>query len=502
MIPDFDAIVWQPDTTWNEVVKRAGECHGDILFIRGEVENVEETGRALQKIALSDVQIGIIAAATVTLFDCFGGVDKRLFSCGRKILSPLGLTAERANRRWGEMIPEKGDPVSVDEAESIWGSAVYVTRAFWDLSKGFDLDFISQHGCELPNVFWDDLCLRARQLGYKVCCTSAVTASVEKSSVTYSTQNQESSSHWRKKWGWDPVVPNIYQLRQKWMGTPLGKSMIDDLFEHWVVAEPMVDVIMMTCDNLPKLRACLENLAKTQYPQAHFHILLNGSGESVRNYLSKLSESGFPFPIDILESPVNLGVPAGLNWLLTRCKAPVIARLDDDVELPEDWLRKMVNTLHRFPLAGAVLPSMVIKMADNKIGILPPLRLYPKMCSGDPSDKMPPPPYQAIYLTNFLVGAVTVYRKKAVDLAGGFDLRFSPTQNEDIDHGMALRAQGYDLIVNGRVSCLHHTRGILGGSYDYYVMCLAQREMFLKKWGRAVAVLESALDWDGRVIES
>ncbi len=499
MTADFETFITRTDADWKAALVGIASSRKDVLLVSGDVADPTEAGYRLQAHMLVNPTLGIVGATTLKPFTWFEERAVRVFSAGRRILTPLGLAAERINRFWGEMPGVATASPTVTAVESVWGSVVLVRRALLDKVAGFDSDFVVKGKGWVPNLLIDDLCLQARLAGFEVGCASDVSAVVNEAAVEYPKEECPAYSHWQSKWGWDPRVPNIYHLRQRWNGTPIGRPMIEDLLDVWDAEEPSVEVIMLTGNSLPKLQVCLSKLSQVNYPRLRVHLLLNGSGEPVTRYLSKLMGAGYPFFIDLVRSPVNIGVPAGLNWLLTRCTAPIVMRMDDDVELPPEGLRHLVGTLRRFPLAGAVLPAMLVPRVDGQTNYVAPLRLYPKMASNQPEEKMAP--WRSLYLTNFMSGALVVYRRKAIERAGMFDLHYSPTQNEDIDHGMAVRAEGYDLIVDGRMTVVHHTEGITSGGQHYAESCRAQRQFFARKWGVAPSVLESALDRDGRIIE-
>lgn len=505
MPPNYEVITVSSPAGWGEALRLIAAARHDVLLVTAGVKDVTTAGNCLQRLIGERAQMGILAGTTLKNFGGFDGERTCVFSAGRKILSPLGLSAERSNLRWGQGPSADGED-RLELAESVWGSVVYLKRTLLDQVK-WDTNYISTDGSSpIPNLLIDDLCLQAKLEGFEVGCTAAVSACVDDAAVTYPDNDQPAYAHWENKWGWHPLVPNVYKMRIRWNGTPLGPPMIEALMDSWDAEEPTIDVMMMTGNALEKLQSCMENLAQTKYPRLRFHILMNGSGEPVRRYLSSLSTGGFPFPLDVQRSPVNVGVPAGLNWLLTKCTAPLVLRLDDDIELPPDGLSRMVETMRKYPFAGAVMPAMTIHQAVMTASgpadcVVQPMRISPRLCGTEPADKMPGYPFRSIYLSNFMIGAIVLYRKKAIDLAGGFDLHYSPTQNEDIDHGVAVRAQGYDLVVDGRVMSRHYTGGMVGGSNEYVEGCLGGRRYFYKKWGKAPDILEQALDRDGRIVE-
>ena len=56
---------------------------------------------------------------------------------------------------------------------------------------------------------------------------------------------------------------------------------------------------------------------------------------------------------------------------------------------------------------------------------------------------------------DYLMGCVNLYKKEVFDAVGDFDIRFSPTQFDDVDHHLRLRLHGYKVIFNGFVEIKH-----------------------------------------------
>lgn len=490
---------------WPEVCAQIKASDKDVVIgLKPEAELASDAV-ALSLIAYRDGSTGILAGTTLKLFPGLPSsefpIDQpRVFSMGRKILTPMGLSAEPVNLRFGDTFYPCPDDISTTEAQSFWGSIFFIKKEVLQKIAGPDAGYESTGGQPIsPNIVWDDLALQVLNASYKILVTPCVTAIIPESSTVYPNAPHPAYSHWEQKWGWNPLIPNTYHIRGKWQGTPIAKPLIDDLVEFWPCEQPPVDLIMLTGNSLKNLQRCLESLGKTKYPEIRFHILLNGSGSEVTKYVEGLKKT-YPFSIDAIATPVNVGIPVGLNWVHTRCTAPIVARLDDDMEMPEDWLAEMVAALRQFPLAGAILPSMIHPAdvpgkADEPV---PPLRL----CShfqGVPNN-MPPAPFQQTYQTNFLGGACVVFRRKAIQLAGDYDIRLTPTQNEDTDYGAAIRVLGYDLIVLGKIVSLHHSSSFSKSSYLRALGIGYQSSYFYSKWGRVREILELALDRDGRII--
>lgn len=491
---------------WQQICAQIKASENDVMVGSGTDDELIAAAEKLAPIAHGNPAIGILAGAALKLFldlpanTEFPADKPRMFSCGRQIITPLGLSAERINLNYGDAFYPTED-VGTKEAQSFWGTTFFIKKEALQKIDGPDAAYISNNAATPlpPNIIWDDLALQVLLAGYKIHVTTCVTATVAPADVEFPNPPHSAYEHWEKKWHWNPLVPNAYHIRGKWQGTPIGEPLIQRLLDPWPCEQPPVDLIMLTGNSLPNLQRCLGSLAKTKYPHINFHVFLNGSSSDVVAYLETLKAS-YPFPIETITSPVNLGIPVALNWLHTRCTAPLVARLDDDMEMPENWLAELVEGLRQFPLAGAILPSMIhpATVPGQPDDPVVPLRLRPHF-PGVPSN-LPPPPYRQTYATNFLGGACVVFRKKAIDLAGGYDIRFTPTQNDDIDYGIAIRALGYDLVVLGKVVSLHHASSFPKAPFERALGIGYQSAYFCHKWGRAREILELSLDRDGRII--
>lgn len=499
------SIVKTPQNpNWQQICSEIKASQTDVIVGTGTDEELIAAAQKLSAIAHQNPCIGILAAASLKQFPNIVAykypVEKpRMYCLGRNIISTLGLTAERINIGYGNAFYATNDPATT-VAHSYWGSLFLIKHEVISKISGPDAAY-QVNGSTVPtNMIWDDLALQVRLAGYEVHTTACVTVEIPDQSVRYFAPPNPGYARWQFKWGWDPLFPNAYHIRQKWNGTVIGQPLIQDLFEAWPSEHPPVDLIMLTADNLTKLKLCMESLAKTNYPNSvKFHILVNGIVPSTLQYLDEI-KAAYPFPIEVISCPINLGVPMALNWLHTRCTAPILARVDDDIEVPENWLAELVNVLHQYPFAAAINPSFQVPSLNpaEPFQMSEPPRVY----DGFPSmpDTMPPAPHKQTYLTNFLQGTCAVFRKKAIDMSKGYDFQLTPAQVEDAEYGVSLRALGFDLLVYGKVTVTHHVKQCPLTPYDITLGSGYKTTYYQHKWGRALEILEYGLDRDGRLI--
>ena len=170
----------------------------------------------------------------------------------------------------------------------------------------------------------------------------------------------------------------------------------------------------------------------------------------------------------------------------------LVARLDDDVILPSDWLTKLVETMHRRPFAGCVGPKILNDNVRRTIQC-GPFRMFPGT-SGfvDEEDSG-----QADFVARctHVRGCCNLYRRDVLDEVGLFDLRYAPSQWDDPDHHVAVQAAGYEVIYDGRVGVVHALTTGKGRTYAAKTNQLANRSKLDGKWGhKAWQILETALD--------
>ena len=106
----------------------------------------------------------------------------------------------------------------------------------------------------------------------------------------------------------------------------------------------MFDLIIVTYNALPKLKRCLDSIARhTSKIPYSLTILDNCSQDGTRRFLGQYQKK---INVQVLHTPKNLGFSGGANFILRRTSKPFIALLDDDIELTAGWLEKLYRHLH------------------------------------------------------------------------------------------------------------------------------------------------------------
>ena len=234
-------------------------------------------------------------------------------------------------------------------------------------------------------------------------------------------------------------------------------------------------VLLYTWNKSGDIDATLESLSRTELEhgagQAKVFVLDNGSTDATPEILRKW-ERLFAGRLHIVSLPVNVGAPAARNWLLALPEvraADWAAFLDDDVAVPTDWLRHLQAALTAFPEAGVASghavdhhAPMTAQWTDMHIIPLP-------VPDGDDSrvfrDRFK---FTSLHEQHFdfgefnfmrpcvtAIGCCHIFTRKAMDEGGFFDVRFSPSQSDDVDHDLRRCLSGHMPVYNGHLRILH-----------------------------------------------
>lgn len=470
----------------------------DLLRLHADV--VVETPGYLEKLATAcaDPAIGIAGARLLL-------PDGRIHSEGRAFITGLGFHPQHRDRRAFLPAPPAGGPVEVD---GVSGACAYYRRDVLDAIGGFDPAY---------GRAWlddDDACVAARVAGRRVLVVPSVSAihytrvlspgfhghlhntAPQITQLCHSLKDigqRLQADYWERKWGWHPYFPDLGEIRRLYGSTPLCWQIGERLAWHSTDARPSVDCCLVTWNTLPLLRRCLESLAATRYPADRIQVYIadNGSTDGTLAYLDALA-ANYPFRLHVIKLPVNTGCPIGLNFAVHAGRGDLVARLDDDIILPADWLQPLVDALRARPHAGCVGPKII---NDNPARTLQcgPYRHYPSLYGHDDESDAG----QADYLSRctHVRGCCNLYRRDVFARAGLFDLRYSPTQFDDPDHHIALLHAGYEILYEGRVAVVHKLNNGLARSPAGLANQQANCSKFYGKWSHNVfEILERSLD--------
>lgn len=231
-------------------------------------------------------------------------------------------------------------------------------------------------------------------------------------------------------------------------------------------------VILLYSWNKAELtRQTLASLARTDMGGARVLALDNGSADGTGEAMEASAGLFAPGALRVIRLPVNVGAPAARNWLIAQPEAQAAefaVFLDDDVILPERWLLRLLGELEANPAAGAAgcrivsaTPPPSLQSADYQLfapsGREATMRGLPEHvnvfdnCAGALDFGLYSYARPAVHVS----GCCHALRLAALRDLGGFDIRYSPTQFDDLDRDLRSAAAGRPAVYAGDVAVAH-----------------------------------------------
>ncbi len=218
-------------------------------------------------------------------------------------------------------------------------------------------------------------------------------------------------------------------------------------------------------------RQTLESLAKTDYGRARILALDNGSTDGTGDVMEACAGLFPAAALRVIRLPVNVGAPAARNWLIAQPEvqeAEFAVFLDDDVLLPERWLGRLLGEALARPEVGAAgcrivsaTPPPCLQSADYQLfapsgregtilGLPEHVNIYDN-CAGALDFGLFSYARPAVHVS----GCCHALRTEVLRELGGFDIRFSPTQFDDLDRDLRSAVAGRPAVYAGDVAIAH-----------------------------------------------
>ncbi|MGE4298806.1 MAG: glycosyltransferase family 2 protein [Desulfovibrionaceae bacterium] len=231
-----------------------------------------------------------------------------------------------------------------------------------------------------------------------------------------------------------------------------------------LATEKKVRICLYSWNKADMLGKTLASLRQTDIGNAGISVLLNGctdhSLDVARQAQAMFGERDF----SIIQLPVNVGAPAARNWLIATDQvrqADYAAFLDDDVDVQPDWLHHFLTVAESAQNPGVVGCKVVnpgtpttIQYLYRNIAVARPDLL--RLSFAKPGNVCDTNHYDFIRPTDSVMGCCHLLSRKLLDAHPTFDLRYSPTQMDDIAHDLDARLSGFPVHYTGLVRCVHH----------------------------------------------
>lgn len=225
-----------------------------------------------------------------------------------------------------------------------------------------------------------------------------------------------------------------------------------------------IAICFYTYNKAEKLGMSLDSLFASEIMDSKIFILLNGckdnSGEIVKTFQAKYGIDR----LKVIALPVNVGAPAARNWLMTVpevADSDYVVYLDDDIILPKDWLLRLGGAIKNYPEA-AVYGCMILDPLSDVSAQGVDWQFYVGSDGnlqgfGISSSHFSLPSSVFTYMrpAGHVTGCCHLFKKFSLKEIGDFDLRFSPSQVDDVDHDIRAWMLNRPVVYNGHLKIKH-----------------------------------------------
>lgn len=120
-----------------------------------------------------------------------------------------------------------------------------------------------------------------------------------------------------------------------------------------MTSTPWVSVIIVSWNARHLLEQCLPSVVATDYPHLEIILADNGSTDGSAEWVA----TRFP-TVRIIRHPENWAFCRGNNAAIPHARGDYIVLLNNDVEVPPNWLWPLVHRMEADPQLGAVQPKL------------------------------------------------------------------------------------------------------------------------------------------------
>jgi GT2 family glycosyltransferase len=285
----------------------------------------------------------------------------------------------------------------------------------------------------------------------------------------------------------DPFPADLVLTPASRRPTRLEESTLQRILERPVpaftageVRRAAASVIVVTRDNLPFLRLCLESVLAGTDGAYELIVVDNGSTDGTAVYLTELAERNLN--VRLVANASNCAFAASCNQGAAKAAGDLLVLLNDDAAVCHGWLGRLTAHLER-PCVGMVGPTT--NRAGNEAQIDADYRTWGEFVrfADTRAEERAGQAFEISTLTMFCIAMHrTVYER-----VGPLDERFEVGLLEDDDYSLRVRREGYRLLCADD-AFVHHfgetSFGKLVPSGDYARVLAANRARFERKWGR------------------
>jgi GT2 family glycosyltransferase/acetyltransferase-like isoleucine patch superfamily enzyme len=229
----------------------------------------------------------------------------------------------------------------------------------------------------------------------------------------------------------------------------------------------LTSIIIPTCGGVDDLSRCLASIARYTREPIEIIVVDNGKRALDAHYPLELGA------VAIISNETNRGFAAACNQGLQRAKGDYLLVLNDDTEVSEGWLSRLLGTLQRYPQVGLVGPVSNYVAGEQLVKESYDHRLH----------------WGQTQEVDGLIGFCLLMRREVYSEIGGFDERFGLGNFDDNDFCLRASLAGWQMRIVR--DCFVYHKG--GQTFQRlgidYAESLKQNEaLFREKWQEVIAV--------------
>lgn len=214
-----------------------------------------------------------------------------------------------------------------------------------------------------------------------------------------------------------------------------------------------VDIVITTRNNGQILRQALNSVKKQTFLNYKCYVIDDCSTDDT----AKIVQSEFPW-VKFLGSEEWHGPSYSRNIAIAKGNAPFIVTLDDDVVIPPDWLKEMVDFISFSRAIGAVSSQLRSGYSHSTLmgtgGFFAGNGMGSDICFNVPLERVQNLVSRPMRVV-FACTAAMIMRRSAFEKTGGFDSKYLYF-SEDYDLGLRMNSCGYLVLYNPKAIAYHY----------------------------------------------
>lgn len=267
---------------------------------------------------------------------------------------------------------------------------------------------------------------------------------------------------------WESIV-NLLRIKTELFLADPRQRLVLPAFER-----PVVSILMVTYNKAEYTYQCLETIKAHSDVPYELVIVDNASSDGTANLLDRIENA------TVIRNRENVGFLKACNQGAQTVKGEYILFLNNDTQVPPNWLNRLVETLRSYPSCGAVGAKLVFP--NGRLQEAGCTVLEDGVTRGNGRNSNPlNPDFCSVKEMDYCSGACLLVRKDLFTRLGWFDERYSPAYYEDADLCFGIRKLGYKVVIQPEVQVIHYEFG--SGSFGKaYELSLENRKKFMEKW--------------------